>query len=108
MTRFRLLILIIACVALASAPRAEAKAVTIKLATLAPDGSAWDKLLREMASDWNKETGKMRPVAHTAGHAVEPEGFGTGTAVSPKYEQAASERSGCAEYGPGRMPPQHC
>ncbi len=59
-------------------------------------------------SDWNKETGKMRPVAHTAGHAVEPEGFGTGTAVSPKYEQAASERSGCAEYGTGRMPPQHC
>lgn len=31
--------------------------VTVKMATLAPDGSVWDDLLREMGADWQDATG---------------------------------------------------
>ena len=36
---------------------AEAAPVVIKLATLVPDGSVWDKALRSMGSQWKRDTG---------------------------------------------------
>src|SRR5262249_61114464 len=38
-----------------AAPRAQPAA--IKLATVVPDGSVWDKALKQMATDWNQATG---------------------------------------------------
>lgn len=35
----------------------DAAPVTIKLATLAPDGSVWDKAMRSMGSQWKRDTG---------------------------------------------------
>ena len=48
-------LLVAACVALTlgAAPPQRAK---IKLATLVPEGSVWDKTFRQMGSDWKKET----------------------------------------------------
>ncbi len=40
-----------------SASTASAQKVTIKLGTLAPDGSAWHNLLKEMAEEWKKASG---------------------------------------------------
>ncbi len=37
-------------------PATAAKKTTLKFATLAPDGSAWDKLLKQMGSEWQTET----------------------------------------------------
>lgn len=34
-----------------------AAAVTVKLATLVPDGSVWDKELKRMGSEWRRDTG---------------------------------------------------
>jgi TRAP-type C4-dicarboxylate transport system substrate-binding protein len=34
-----------------------AQSVTIKLATIVPDGSIWDKSLKQMGADWSKVTG---------------------------------------------------
>lgn len=48
----RLTLLVLAAL-LATTP-AEAKKVKIKLATLAPDGSTWDELLKDLASDWSR------------------------------------------------------
>ena len=38
------------------APPAAARDVVVKLATLVPDGSVWDKAFRKMGSDWKRET----------------------------------------------------
>ncbi len=38
-------------------PAAEAAPVVIKLATLVPDGSVWDKALKSMGSEWKQGTG---------------------------------------------------
>jgi TRAP-type C4-dicarboxylate transport system substrate-binding protein len=46
------LLVALACLA---APRAQSSA--IKLATVVPDGSVWDKALKQMASDWGQATG---------------------------------------------------
>ncbi len=49
---------LLAVVLLAStAPAAEAAPVVIKLATLVPDGSVWDKALKSMGSEWKRSTG---------------------------------------------------
>jgi TRAP-type C4-dicarboxylate transport system substrate-binding protein len=39
---------------LASAPALLAQSVAIKLATVVPDGSIWDKSLKQMAADWKQ------------------------------------------------------
>jgi TRAP-type C4-dicarboxylate transport system substrate-binding protein len=36
---------------------AEAKTIKIKLATLAPDGSVWNELLKDLARDWEEASG---------------------------------------------------
>ena len=38
------------------APPARAQTTVVKLATLVPDGSVWDKILRSMGDQWSKET----------------------------------------------------
>jgi TRAP-type C4-dicarboxylate transport system substrate-binding protein len=54
--RFRFLVLAFAIVVAATAvPRAQS--VAIKLATIVPDGSIWDKALKQMGADWAKATG---------------------------------------------------
>jgi len=39
---------------LACAPVARAQSIAIKLATVVPDGSIWDKSLKQMAADWKQ------------------------------------------------------
>ena len=47
----------VACLLLALiAPALQAAPVVIKMATLVPDGSVWDKALREMAAEWRRQT----------------------------------------------------
>jgi TRAP-type C4-dicarboxylate transport system substrate-binding protein len=53
--RTRLLASILLAVAWLAAPAAQSSA--IKLATVVPDGSVWDKALKQMAADWNQATG---------------------------------------------------
>ena len=46
---------LVAAVALAALPaRVEAQAIVIKLGTLAPKGSTWETLLKEMGQEWAK------------------------------------------------------
>ncbi len=44
-------------VLLALAGAAAAPATTLKLATLVPDGSVWDQVLKEMGAEWQRVTG---------------------------------------------------
>ncbi|HXH24857.1 MAG TPA: TRAP transporter substrate-binding protein DctP [Vicinamibacterales bacterium] len=46
----------VAVVALAAGAAAQGR-VVLRMATLVPDGSVWDKHLKQMASEWNKLTG---------------------------------------------------
>jgi len=45
---------VLAAIALSQAPSAQNAA--IKLATVVPDGSIWDKSLKQMGADWSKAT----------------------------------------------------
>jgi TRAP-type C4-dicarboxylate transport system substrate-binding protein len=56
MKGFRSTALLIALVLAASGSWAADGKVTVKLATLAPDGSAWHKVLKEMGSEWRERT----------------------------------------------------
>ena len=51
---------LVAALAMAGAPMgatpARAQSMVVKLATLVPDGSVWDKILRGMGDQWNKQT----------------------------------------------------
>lgn len=51
----RFLVLMLAVAVTASGPSAQN--VTIKLATIVPDGSVWDKSLKKMGADWAAGTG---------------------------------------------------
>jgi TRAP-type transport system periplasmic protein len=59
---------------LAAAPAARAQPVTLKLGTLAPQGSTWHDLLREMAQRWEKASGGQVRVRIYAGGAQGSEG----------------------------------
>ncbi len=50
-------VLLVLALLVGAAPAAEAAPVVIKLATLIPDGSVWDKALRSMGSAWKRSTG---------------------------------------------------
>src|SRR5438132_11104802 len=52
--RSRSLVLALTVLALAPAPLAQS--VAIKLATVVPDGSIWDKNLKQMAAEWKQAT----------------------------------------------------
>src|SRR5687768_8977518 len=56
MRRLWLLCLAVAFAALAAASTAQGR-VIIRMATLVPDGSIWDKNLKLMASEWTKLSG---------------------------------------------------
>jgi TRAP-type C4-dicarboxylate transport system substrate-binding protein len=43
--------------ALCSSPFASAQPVVVKLATVVPDGSVWDKQLKQMAAEWKQASG---------------------------------------------------
>jgi TRAP-type transport system periplasmic protein len=53
--RARLILIALAALALSRAPLAQSAA--IKLATVVPDGSIWDKSLKQMGADWKTATG---------------------------------------------------
>jgi len=53
--RARLILVALAALALSRAPLAQPAA--IKLATVVPDGSIWDKSLKQMGNDWKSATG---------------------------------------------------
>src|SRR6266852_581339 len=48
--------LVLALAVLALAPAPLAQSVAIKLATIVPDGSIWDKNLKQMAAEWKQAT----------------------------------------------------
>ncbi len=54
--RYLASLLIVVTLFMGTAPPAAAAPVVIKLATLVPDGSVWDKALRSMGSEWKRET----------------------------------------------------
>jgi len=57
-TTLRLALALLAALPAAlAAPAAAAATTTVKLATLVPEGSVWDKELRSMGADWEKATG---------------------------------------------------
>ncbi len=49
-------VIVLAALFAAPAPRAQAQASVIKLATLVPDGSVWHKVLRDMGDEWTRGT----------------------------------------------------
>ena len=53
--RVQCALVLLALARLARAPLAQS--VAIKLATVVPDGSIWDKSLKQMAADWKQATG---------------------------------------------------
>jgi TRAP-type C4-dicarboxylate transport system substrate-binding protein len=53
--RFLVVAVAMALVVLPAAPRAQNTG--LKLATIVPDGSIWDKALKQMGADWGKATG---------------------------------------------------
>lgn len=53
----RRLLAVLAALALVAVAAPAAAKVTVKLGTVAPDGSPWHKLLRELARTWEKESG---------------------------------------------------
>src|SRR5439155_773451 len=70
----RWLVMALALVSLATLPPAAARAQTavVKLATLVPEGSVWDKALREMGAEWTTATqGRVKLQVYPGGVAVE-------------------------------------
>ena len=59
---------------LALAPRAGAQEVTIKLGTLAPNGSTWHNLLKEMGEKWSEASGGKVKLKVYAGGTLGNEG----------------------------------
>lgn len=55
--RIKSLAFVVALAVLATSRAPVAQTVTIKLATIVPDGSVWDKSLKQMGADWSKVTG---------------------------------------------------
>ncbi len=66
--------LVLAALAAALASAAQAEPVTIKLGTLAPQGSSWHDLLKEMAQRWEQASGGQVKVRIYAGGAQGSEG----------------------------------
>ena len=66
--------LLLAALLAALAPTARAQGVTIKLGTLAPQGSTWHELLKEMSQRWEQETGGQVKLRIYAGGAQGSEG----------------------------------
>ena len=63
---FVLLVAVLALVAGTRAPRAQS--ASIKLATIVPDGSIWDKALKKMGADWSTATdGRVTTTVYTGG-----------------------------------------
>src|SRR5439155_19377662 len=68
----RWLVMALALVSLATLPPAAARAQTavVKLATLVPEGSVWDKALREMGAEWTTATqGRVKLQVYPGGVA---------------------------------------
>ncbi len=66
--------LVLAAVLAALAPAAHAEPVTIKLGTLAPQGSSWHDLLKELAQRWEQASGGQVRLRVYAGGAQGSEG----------------------------------
>lgn len=52
----RLLVTALCAAACLAMPRAQSPSAALKLATVVPDGSVWDKALKQMAADWSQAT----------------------------------------------------
>ena len=71
--QFTILFLVLT-VAAAAAPSA---AITVKLASLAPDGSVWDLAIEEMGAEWSDATdGRVRLRVYPGGVAGDEPGLG--------------------------------
>jgi TRAP-type transport system periplasmic protein len=66
--------LLLAALLAALAPAAQAQTVTLKLGTLAPQGSTWHELLKEMAQRWEQASGGQVKLRIYAGGAQGSEG----------------------------------
>jgi len=54
--RIALVFVLLALCTVAAPPRSSAQATVVKLATLVPEGSVWDKALRDMGAEWSAAT----------------------------------------------------
>ncbi|MDA8017587.1 MAG: TRAP transporter substrate-binding protein DctP [Thermoanaerobaculia bacterium] len=62
--------LLLVCTGLLGASPADAATTTIKMATLVPQGSVWDRILREMGNRWQEDTnGQVRLTIYAGGVA---------------------------------------
>ncbi len=66
--------LVLAALVAALAPAARAEPVTIKLGTLAPQGSSWHDILKELAQRWDEASGGQVKLRIYAGGAQGSEG----------------------------------
>lgn len=66
--------LTVGLLALVAVPRAQAQTITLKLGTMAPDGSSWHRLLKEMGEEWTKASGGKVKLKVFAGGVAGDEG----------------------------------
>lgn len=98
MRRFLATLAALALVAFAAPASA---AVTVKLGTLAPDGSPWHKLLKELAQTWEKESGGQVKVKIFAGGVAGNEGDMVRKMRVGQLQSAAMTIIGLHEIDPG-------
>ena len=97
----RLLPLALALLVTGAAPVSQAK-TTIKLATLAPDGSAWEKALEEMRSQVSEGTGgDVRIRIYPGGVAGDDSDMVRTIRINQLNAAAVTTSSSCSRTAPG-------
>ena len=97
MRRTRILLLTSFLLCLGSALEAR---VVIRMGTLAPDGSAWHKILRQMGEDWRETTDGEVLLRIYAGGVVGDEGEMIRKMRTGQLQAAAVSNAGLAEIDP--------
>lgn len=97
---FRPIALALACAFLPLAAAAEGRPVTIKLASFVPEGSIWDKSLRQMGDEWRETTGGRVSLAVFAGGQQ-----GEEAAVVAKMRLGALQGAALTVLGLGQIDP---
>ncbi len=80
-----------------------AQSQTVKLGTLAPEGSAWHNILRDMAEEWKKATGGKVVFKIFPGGVLGDEGFMVKRMRNRQLQAAALTGVGLSEIAPEVM-----
>src|SRR3972149_1441278 len=78
---------------------AHAGPVVVKMATLAPEGSSWHRVLQEMGEEWKKVSGGKVTLR------IYPGGVVGGGYDAPENAGGAAPRGGDHRHGPGLSRP---